>query len=624
MKGFTIVCLVIIMLYMGTTSANSKEGSPLEMAAQRRAENIHRLDSIILLTYISVLVVIVLTSWLFKHYRFMFVHETGLTLFYGLLIGFVIRYFDIGLLESQTYDVVLKDRTVILEEPPDYLRLEVKPEGTPRVSFHYELMEGFYADKKKHNEQKIEQKSAFSPEIFFNIMLPPIIFNAGYSLKKRHFFRNIGSILVFAFVGTTISCFATGSLLYVFTKVFGMGFSLQETLFFGAVISATDPVTVISLFTEMHVEADLFALVFGESALNDAVALVLSSTIDNFSSGNEVVGMNEIFFALGKFAYIFFGSLLMGSLIGCGNALITKMTAIAEHPLLESSLFVLVSYISFLIAEVVGLTGIVSVLFCGISQAHYTYNNLSEESQHTTKQFFQMISFVLESFIFCYIGVSIFVENNQKWNIGFLFFALISIVVARALFVYPLSFLLNIWRRPLIPRSYQHMLVFAGLRGAMAFALADRNTATDNRQVICSTTAAIVMVTVFFNGSLTAWMVDYLGIKHGIEERSRGGTQSSGGQNEVDDLHLPGTPLTPCGANPWDKAFLPRKWYNFDANFMKPLLTHATPSLEQTLPPFCLPFARMFTSLKQAVATNGGSNESSPCASVDAVEGQSG
>ncbi|XGW32709.1 hypothetical protein V3C99_017331 [Haemonchus contortus] len=621
MKGFTIVCLVIIMLYMGTTSANSKEGSPLEMAAQRRAENIHRLDSIILLTYISVLVVIVLTSWLFKHYRFMFVHETGLTLFYGLLIGFVIRYFDIGLLESQTYDVVLKDRTVILEEPPDYLRLEVKPEGTPRVSFHYELMEGFYADKKKHNEQKIEQKSAFSPEIFFNIMLPPIIFNAGYSLKKRHFFRNIGSILVFAFVGTTISCFATGSLLYVFTKVFGMGFSLQETLFFGAVISATDPVTVISLFTEMHVEADLFALVFGESALNDAVALVLSSTIDNFSSGNEVVGMNEIFFALGKFAYIFFGSLLMGSLIGCGNALITKMTAIAEHPLLESSLFVLVSYISFLIAEVVGLTGIVSVLFCGISQAHYTYNNLSEESQHTTKQFFQMISFVLESFIFCYIGVSIFVENNQKWNIGFLFFALISIVVARALFVYPLSFLLNIWRRPLIPRSYQHMLVFAGLRGAMAFALADRNTATDNRQVICSTTAAIVMVTVFFNGSLTAWMVDYLGIKHGIEERSRGGTQSSGGQNEVDDLHLPGTPLTPCGANPWDKAFLPRKWYNFDANFMKPLLTHATPSLEQTLPPFCLPFARMFTSLKQAVATNGGSNESSPCASVDAVEG---
>ncbi|KIH55336.1 sodium/hydrogen exchanger 7 domain protein [Ancylostoma duodenale] len=430
----------------------------------------------------------------------------------GLLIGFVIRYFDIGLLQSQTLDVVLKDHRVV-EEPPDYLRfvhstesfcsvyfisgyfrLEVKPEGAPRVSFHYELMEGFYADKKKHNEQKIEQKSAFSPEIFFNIMLPPIIFNAGYSLKKRHFFRNIGSILAFVFIGTTVSCFATGAMMYVFTKIFGMGFSFQELLFFGAVISATDPVTVISIFAEMNVEADLFALVFGESALNDAVAIVLSSTIDNFSAADEV-GLHEIVSALGKFAYIFFGktffhssnktrSLLLGSMLGCGNALITKMTAIAEHPLLESSLFILVSYISFLLGEVVGLTGIVSVLFCGISQAHYTYNNLSEESQHTTKQFFQMISFVLESFIFCYIGVSVFVANNQKWNIGFLIFALISITAARALFVYPLSFVLNLRRRPRLPRSYQHMLVFAGLRGAMAFALADRNTATDNRQVV--------------------------------------------------------------------------------------------------------------------------------------------
>lgn len=615
-----IMCFFGLMLWIDIATASVSKSTHLEMAAQLRAENLHRLDSIILLTYISVLVVIVLTSWLFKHYRFMFVHETSLTLLYGLLIGFVIRYFDIGLLESQTYDVVLKDK-MIVEEPPDYLRLEVEPEGAPRVSFHYELMEGFYADKKRHNEQKIEQKSAFSPEIFFNIMLPPIIFNAGYSLKKRHFFRNIGSILVFAFVGTTISCFATGSLLYVFTKIFGMGFSYQELLFFGALISATDPVTVISLFAELHVEADLFALVFGESALNDAVAMVLSSTIDNFSTASEAVGMKEIIFALGKFAYIFFGSLLLGSLIGCGNALITKMTAIAEHPLLESTLFVLVSYISFLIGEVVGLTGIVSVLFCGISQAHYTFNNLSEESQQSTKKFFQMISFVLESFIFCYIGVSVFVANNQKWNIGFLFFSLISIVVARALFVYPLSFLLNIRRRPPLPRSYQHMLVFAGLRGAMAFALADRNTATDNRQIICSTTAAIVMVTVFFNGSLTAWMIDYLGIKCG-EDRTRSGTDNSTVQNDLDDLHMAGTPLTPSGSNPWDKAFLPRKWYNFDANFMKPLLTHATPSLEQTLPPICHPFARMFTSLKQSAASNSSaSEESSPCASANIVEG---
>lgn len=596
-----------MLIFLVCGDARKTDSAFLENSAQRRADSLHHLDSVILLTYISVLVVVVLTTWYFKHNRFRFVHESGLTLLYGLLIGFLIRYFSIGQLQSQTYDVVLKNWTVV-SEPPDYLRLEVKPDDGPRVSFHYELIEGFYADSKKHNEQKIEQKSSFSPEIFFNILLPPIIFNAGYSLKKRHFFRNIGSILAFVFVGTTASCLITGCLMFMFTKIFGMGFSFQELMFFGALISATDPVTVLSIFNEMNVEADLFALVFGESALNDAVAIVLSNIIDGFTASSSIVSFTELGSLMWKFFYTFFGSLLLGSFIGCSNALLTKMTRISDHTLLESSLFILLSYIAFLFAEVLGFTGVVSVLFCGITQAHYTYNNLSSDSQGSTKHFFQVIAFVLESFIFLYIGVSVFVANNQKWNIFFLVFALFSIVCARALFVYPLCGILNLQRRPAIPNNYQHMIVFSGLRGAVAFALAARNTATENRQILCSTTVGIVLITVFFNGGLAAWMIDYLGIKHGSAANvpvPRRYTDEEGLPGNTADVHdLGETPLTPAGSNPWDKAFLPRKWYNFDANFMKPLLTHATPSLEQTLPPCCYPLARVFTSDQQRAVSD--------------------
>ncbi|CAJ0934966.1 unnamed protein product, partial [Mesorhabditis belari] len=574
----------------------------LDHYAHKRAEALHRLDTLILLTFISVLIVIVLTAWLFKHYRFRFVHESGLTLIYGLLIGFCIKYFDIGLWESTTIDVAPTNVTLQLREPPDYLRLEVKEKEQSQaqsVSFHYELIEGFYADKRKKDEQKIEQKTAFSPEIFFNILLPPIIFNAGYSLKKRNFFRNIGSILAFVFVGTTVSCLVTGILLFVLTKIFAMGFAFQELLVFGALISATDPVTVLSVFTEMRVEPDLFALVFGESALNDAVAIVLTNTIDSFSMSTETVDLNALLGAALNFLYVFFSSLLLGSIVGCLTALLTKLTHIADHSLLETSLFILFSYVSFLLAEVVQLTGIVAVLFCGICQAHYTFNNMSEESRATTKQFFHVISFLSESFIFCYIGVSVFVAGNQKWNLPFLFFAMIAIWIARAVFVYPLCAFLNLKRRPRIAKNYQHMIVFSGLRGAMAFALADRNTATENKQIICATTVAIVVMTVLFNGGLSNWMIEKLGIKHGDQipnEYSLPRTDSAGEEREMIE---PVTTPTSSGQNPWDKAFLPRKWYNFDANFMKPLLTHANPSLMDTMPPFTWPIAKFFTSDRQ-------------------------
>ncbi|VDM49740.1 unnamed protein product [Toxocara canis] len=120
----------------------------------------------------------------------------------------------------------------------------------------------------------------------------------------------------------------------------------------------------------------------------------------------------------------------------------------------------------------------------------------------------------------------------------------------------------------------------------MAFALAYRNTATDNRQIMATTTTMIVILTVFLNGGLTSWMIDRLGINYDDGQSGEGGSGAE-------------TPSRVSGQNPWDKAFLPRKWYNFDATFMKPLLTHANPTLMETLPTFCMPFAKLFTTSRQ-------------------------
>ncbi len=125
----------------------------------------------------------------------------------------------------------------------------------------------------------------FNPELFFYVLLPPIIFNAGYGLKNKQFFRNITSILLFAFIGTTVATFVTGSLVFWYSEHIDTSTSLtlNDCLLFGALISATDPVTTLAVFHDLHVEPILYALVFGESVLNDAIAIVLYGTISEYN-----------------------------------------------------------------------------------------------------------------------------------------------------------------------------------------------------------------------------------------------------------------------------------------------------------------------------------------------------
>ncbi|CAM4603464.1 unnamed protein product [Lepidochelys olivacea] len=557
-----------------------------EIVSEKAAEESHRQDSANLLIFILLLTLTILTIWLFKHRRARFLHETGLAMIYGVLMGVILRY---GIhVPSDVNNVTLNCQ---VQTSPATLLVNVSGK-------YYEYtLKGEISPHELNNVQDNEmlRKVTFDPEVFFNILLPPIIFYAGYSLKRRHFFRNLGSILAYAFLGTAISCFVIGSLMYgcvALMKVTGQlggDFYFTDCLLFGAIVSATDPVTVLAIFHELQVDVELYALLFGESVLNDAVAIVLSSSIVAYQPAGDnshTFDVTAMFKSIGIFLGIFSGSFAMGAATGVVTALISfslvfqKFTKLREFPLLETGLFFLMSWSTFLLAEACGFTGVVAVLFCGITQAHYTFNNLSTESQHRTKQLFELLNFLAENFIFSYMGLTLFTFQNHDFNPTFIVGAFLAIFLGRAANIYPLSFLLNLGRRNKIGTNLQHMMMFAGLRGAMAFALAIRDTATYARQMMFSTTLLIVFFTVWVFGGGTTAMLSCLHIRVGVDS---------------DQEHL-GAPESERRSTKAESAWLFRLWYNFDHNYLKPLLTHSGPPLTTTLPSCCGPVARCLTS----------------------------
>ncbi|XP_069474355.1 sodium/hydrogen exchanger 9 [Ambystoma mexicanum] len=547
----------------------------------------HHQGALELLVFNFLLILTILTIWLFKNHRFRFLHETGGAMVYGLVMGLIIRY-STKSSDLESGEVYGCEK---LRGNPGTLLLNI----TQHVYEYQYKREISQRNINNHQGNMMLQKMTFDPEVFFNVLLPPIIFHAGYSLKKRHFFRNLGSILTYAFLGTAISCLVIGFIMYGFVKAMIQVGQLQDgdfhftdCLFFGSLMSATDPVTVLAIFHELHVDTDLYTLLFGESVLNDAVAIVLTYSISLYSPKENPNAFDAAAFfqSVGNFLGIFAGSFAMGSAYSVVTALLTKFTKLCEHPMLETGLFFLLSWSAFLSAEAAGLTGIVAVLFCGVTQAHYTYNNLSADSKMRTKQLFEFMNFLAENFIFCYMGLALFTFQNHIFNALFILGGFVAIFVARASNIYPLSFILNLGRKNKIPWNFQHMMMFSGLRGAIAFALAIRDTDSQPKQMMFTTTLLIVFFTVWVFGGGTTPMLTWLQIRVGVDP----------------DEDLKGDPAnqSPDTANrsstKAESAWLFRIWYGFDHKYLKPILTHAGPPLTTTLPGWCGPLARLLTS----------------------------
>ncbi|MBZ3874119.1 Sodium/hydrogen exchanger 2 [Sciurus carolinensis] len=348
-------------------------------------------------------------------------------------------------------------------------------------------------------------------DIFFLYLLPPIVLEAGYFMPSRPFFENIGTILMYAVVGTMWNAFGIGLSLYGLCQVkyFNLqDVSLLHNLWFGSLIAAVDPVAVLSVFEEIHVNEKLHILVFGESLLNDAVTVVLYKL---FKSFNEMpsIKLVDILAAIGKFFLVGIGGVFIGFLFGMFAAFTTRFTKTIR--VIEPLFVFLYSYLSYLTAEMFHLSGIVAIITCAMSMKRYVEANISQKSHTTIKYFMKMWSSVSDTLIFIFLGVST-IGNNHEWNWPYICFTVFFCLIWRALGVLVLTFFVSKYHMNTVTRKDQFIIAYGGLRGAICFSLVFLLPEFSRKKLFIAATTVVILFTVFVQGMTIRPLVDLLDV----------------------------------------------------------------------------------------------------------------
>lgn len=274
-------------------------------------------------------------------------------------------------------------------------------------------------------------------------------------------------------------------------------------------------------------------------AAREASRLTASSHSVLSTFRGKAITIASIFHGFGLFMFVFTFSMALGIAFGLGCSLMLKHSRLSTYPPLESCLVTLVAYTSYFFSNGVNLSGIVSLLFCGICLKHYAYHNMSRRTQRATRYIFQTLANLSENFIFIYLGLSLFTQDQLVYKPLFILVTVAAVILSRYSAVFPIAAVVNAVKRARLsrrarragpnqlregskseeelPKEYQVMLFWAGLRGAVGFALS-ANIEGRNASALQTTVLVTVVLTVIVFGGTTAQMLDILGIRTGVED----------------------------------------------------------------------------------------------------------
>jgi CPA1 family monovalent cation:H+ antiporter len=309
---------------------------------------------------------------------------------------------------------------------------------------------------------------ALTHDFVFDIILPPLLFEAAINIHWKELRRDAIPVLALAIFGTLLSAVVVSA-----GMVAVLGWPIRSALLFGVLIAATDPVAVIAMFKDNGVTGRLRLLVESESLFNDGVSAVLFTLVLAWAQATDgqvitpVEVMKDLLFTVG-------GGTLVG--LACAGVAIVIVGRTSDH-LIESTLTTVTAYGSFLLAEHFLYSGVLATVAAGLLMgnlgvlAEGEQGTMTERGREFVLALWEFIAFIVNSLIFLLIGVTIAGIPFHRLGVSALCVVIVLVLLARAFTVYPVC-LVFIRSRCAVSLAAQHVLWWGGLRGALGLALA--------------------------------------------------------------------------------------------------------------------------------------------------------
>ena len=346
---------------------------------------------------------------------------------------------------------------------------------------------------------------ALSPDLVLFVFLPTLIFESAVHLDGRLLARNLAPVLVLAAPGLLVAAGIVAAIL-TWTTPLGWG----AALLFGALISATDPVAVVALFKSIGAPRRLAVLVEGESLFNDATAIVLFRVVLTVTAAGTVT-VGAIGRGMLDFVVVFVGGLAVGFAIGW---LMVRATALADDdPLIEVALTTVAAYAAFLAAEhYLKVSGVMATVGAGLVVGTLGAVRFTPAVRDYLERFWEYAGFVANSLIFLLMGLAV-APRLLLEHAGTIGITIVAMLVSRAVVVGGFIPLVNRLSPDRGSAAYQAVLVWGGLRGAVALALVlSLDPTFPERDLLLALAVGAVLVTLLVQATTIRPLLSWLGL----------------------------------------------------------------------------------------------------------------